>query len=124
MRIVNTISAPQPIGPYSQAIEYNGLLYISGQIALDAESGELVSNNIQVETEKVLNNLFSILKSEGLSQSNVIKCTIFIRNMDDFGLINEVYSRFFSSHFPVRETVEVARLPKNANIEISCIAAY
>jgi 2-iminobutanoate/2-iminopropanoate deaminase len=124
MRIVNTPDAPQPIGPYSQAIEHGGLLYVSGQIALDSSTGRIVNTNIEQETEKVLFNLFAILNAEGLTQENVIKCSIFIRNMADFGAINQVYAKYFSNHSPARETVEVARLPKDVNIEVSCIAAY
>lgn len=114
--------APAPIGPYSQAIRAGETLYVSGQIALDAQSGELIQGNIQAETHKVMENLQAILKEAGGDFAKVVKCSIFVKSMDDFQAINEVYGSYFSDLPPARETVEVSRLPKNVNVEISCIA--
>lgn len=121
-KIVNSINAPAPIGPYSQAVMHGNTLYISGQIAIDQAAGKLIQNDIQQETEQVMKNLSYILEEAGLSFANVIKCSIFIKSMDDFALINEIYGKYFTSNPPARETVEVSRLPKNVNVEISCIA--
>ncbi|GHA64190.1 RidA family protein [Pontibacter akesuensis] len=120
--IINSSSAPAPIGPYSQATLANGTLYVSGQIALDAESGNLVSGSIEDETHKVMQNLQAILAEAGMDFSNVLKCSIFVKDMNNFGRINETYGSYFSSNPPARETVEVSRLPKDVNVEISCIA--
>ena len=120
--IINSAKAPAPIGPYSQATLANGTLYVSGQIALDAESGNLVSDNIEAETHKVMQNLQAILGEAGMNFSNVLKCSIFVKDMNNFGRINETYGSYFSSNPPARETVEVSRLPKDVNVEISCIA--
>jgi 2-iminobutanoate/2-iminopropanoate deaminase len=120
--ITHTNDAPAPIGPYSQAVIHNDLVYISGQIAIDRASGNLINSDISAETEKVMKNLGYVLKAAVSSFSNVIKCTIFIKNMDDFSKINEAYGKSFYANPPARETVEVSRLPKNVNVEISCIA--
>ncbi|GAB3825516.1 RidA family protein [Pontibacter rugosus] len=120
--IINSSKAPAPIGPYSQATLANGTLYVSGQIALDAESGNLVNDNIEAETNKVMQNLKAILAEAGMDFSNVLKCSIFVKDMNNFGRINETYGSYFSSNPPARETVEVSRLPKDVNVEISCIA--
>jgi len=120
--IVNSENAPAPIGPYSQAIKAGNTLYVSGQIPLDASTGQLVTTSIQAETAKVMNNIEAILKEAGGSFSNVVKCSIFIKSMDDFAVINEEYGKWFSNNPPARETVEVSRLPKDVNVEISCIA--
>lgn len=120
--VIHTSKAPEPIGPYSQAIFKNGTLYVSGQIALNPNSGELVTGNISLETHQVMKNLHAILLAADLSFDQVVKCTIFIRNMDDFPLINEAYGMYFNELPPARETVEVSKLPKNVNVEISCIA--
>ena len=121
--IINTPKAPEPIGPYSQAVFVKGTLYVSGQIALNSSSGELVTGNISLETHQVMKNLQAVLDAADLTFDNVVKCTIFIRNMEDFPVINEAYGLYFSdSTPPARETVEVSRLPKNVNVEISCIA--
>ena len=121
--IINTSKAPEPIGPYSQAVYIKGTLYVSGQIALNASSGELVTGNISLETHQVMKNLQAVLDAADLSFDHVVKCTIFIRNMEDFPLINEAYGLYFNEAAPpARETVEVSRLPKNVNVEISCIA--
>ena len=121
-KIIYTEDAPKPIGPYSQAVQVNGTLYVSGQIALDPTSGELINENITEETHAVMKNLDAILRASGYSFSDVVKCSIFIRNMDEFGTINEAYGRYFKNDPPARETVEVSRLPKDVQVEISCIA--
>ena len=121
-KVINTSKAPEPIGPYNQAILSGNTLYISGQIALNAESGKLVLDSIELETKQVMENLKAILKAADMTFSNVVKSTIFISNMDDFLLINEVYNGYFSDDAPARETVQVAKLPKDVNVEISMIA--
>ncbi|WP_299818557.1 RidA family protein [uncultured Pontibacter sp.] len=120
--IINSTNAPAPIGPYSQATLANGILYVSGQIALDAESGNLVNDSIENETHKVMQNLQAILSEAGMDFSNVLKCTIFVKDLNNFGKINEIYGSYFTNNPPARETVEVSRLPKDVNVEISCIA--
>jgi 2-iminobutanoate/2-iminopropanoate deaminase len=122
-QIINSSGAPAPIGPYSQATLFNGMLLVSGQIALDAQTGALVNDSIENETEKVMENLAHILKEAGMGFDNVLKCSIFISDMNNFARINAVYGKYFPSNPPARETVEVSRLPKDVNIEISCIAA-
>ncbi|AEL24815.1 RidA family protein [Cyclobacterium marinum] len=120
--IINSPDAPAPIGPYSQAVKANGMLFVSGQIALDADSGELLNANITEETHAVMKNLDAILSASGLTFSNVVKCSIFVKNMADFSTINEAYGQYFKTNPPARETVEVSRLPKDVQVEISCIA--
>lgn len=120
--IVFSKNAPAPIGPYSQAVKVGNVLYVSGQIALDADTGDLINENITEETHAVMKNLDAILAAAQFSFNDVVKCTIFIRNMDDFTTINEAYGQYFKSSPPARETVEVSKLPKNVNVEISCIA--
>ncbi|MDB4347226.1 RidA family protein [Bacteroidia bacterium] len=122
-KTVITKNAPAPIGPYSQAVWSGNTLYLSGQIAINAESGELVIDSIQAETHQVMLNIKAVLGEAGMDLSNVIKTSIFLQNMDDFAAVNEVYGSYFTSNFPARETVEVARLPKNVNVEISVIAS-
>ena len=123
-KIIQTKDAPQPIGPYSQAVLINNMLYTSGQIALEPDSGKLILDTITLETEQVMKNLRAVLASANMTFEHVIKSTIYIINMDDFGTINEVYGTFFKeSSAPARETVQVAKLPKNVNIEISVIAS-
>ena len=122
--IISTEKAPAPIGPYSQAILTNGMLYTSGQIAINPENGELVLDNITTETRQVMMNLAAVLDAAGMGFNDVIKSTIFISNMDDFGDINAVYGDYFNNDSaPARETVQVAKLPKNVNVEISVIAS-
>jgi 2-iminobutanoate/2-iminopropanoate deaminase len=121
-KIVKTNQAPAPIGPYNQAVKANGFLFISGQIPADPKTGEILNGTIEEETELVMENLKAILTEAGLSFENVIKSSIFIKNMDDFAKINSVYGSYFTDNFPARETVEVARLPKDVNVEISVIA--
>lgn len=121
--IVYSKNAPEPIGPYSQGVKVGNVLYVSGQIALDADSGSLINENITEETHAVMKNLDAVLAAANFSFLDVVKCTIFIRDMDDFTTINEAYGQYFKISPPARETVEVSRLPKNVNVEISCIAA-
>ena len=119
-----TEHAPAPVGPYSQAVAHNGVLYCSGQIAIDPRTGELRTEDIQAETQLVLDNLDAVLTRAGTSKRNVIKCTVFVSDIGQFDLINEVYQAYFGTHHaPARELVQVAKLPKNVNIEISAIAA-
>ncbi|MDB4533382.1 RidA family protein [Vicingaceae bacterium] len=121
-KIINTKNAPAPIGPYNQAVMVGGMLYTSGQIAINPETNELEMENIQSETKLVMDNIGAILTEAGMDFSNIIKCSIFISDMNNFGQINEVYGSYFTSDFPARETVEVACLPKSVNVEISAIA--
>ncbi|UKM64149.1 RidA family protein [Flavobacteriaceae bacterium GSB9] len=122
-KVIATKNAPAPIGPYNQAILSGNTLYISGQIALNPETGNLILNTIKEETYQVMQNLKAILESAGMTFENVVKSSIFISNMDDFGEINEVYGSYFDeATAPARETVQVAKLPKYVNVEISMIA--
>jgi 2-iminobutanoate/2-iminopropanoate deaminase len=121
-KILEVKKAPQPIGPYSQAVEVNGMLFISGQIAIDPETGELIMDSIEVETTQVLKNLQAILLKYEMSFSNVVKSSIFLNTMDHFDKVNEVYATCFKADYPARETVAVSTLPKNVNVEISMIA--
>jgi 2-iminobutanoate/2-iminopropanoate deaminase len=120
--IINSKNAPAPIGPYSQAVKSNGTLYVSGQIAIDPSSGNMVLEDIVKETHQVMKNLKAILQEGGMDFSNVVKCSIFVKDLNNFITINKVYGEYFSSEPPARETVEVSRLPKDVNVEISCIA--
>ncbi|MCM4156779.1 RidA family protein [Gramella sp. AN32] len=122
-KIIKTNNAPAPIGPYNQAIFAGNTLYVSGQIAIDPKSGDLKIDDLEEETTLVLENLKAILTEAGLTLDQVVKTSIFISDMNNFGKINEVYGRYFSSeNAPARETVEVANLPKFVNVEISAIA--
>ncbi|MDD3775832.1 MAG: RidA family protein [Sulfurovaceae bacterium] len=121
MNIISTPNAPQAIGPYSQAIENNGIIYTSGQIGL-MSNGEMAGNGIISQTNQVLKNLKAVLEAGGSSMNNVIKTTIFLADMDDFVTVNEIYAEHFGSHKPARSTVAVKSLPKNALVEIECIA--
>ncbi|MCC6383886.1 MAG: RidA family protein [Bacteroidia bacterium] len=120
--VINTKHAPEPIGPYSQAIKMKNVLFVSGQIAINAETGQLINTNIGDETHQVMKNISAILKEAGLDIKNIVKTTIFLKNMNDFGIVNEVYGSYFETNFPARETIEVSRLPKDVNVEISVIA--
>lgn len=122
--IINSSKAPAPIGPYSQAVKSGNTLYVSGQIPLNEETGELVEGTIEEETDQVMKNLSYILEEAGLSFKNVLKCSIFVSSMGDFAKINSVYGRYFPENPPARETVEVSGLPKGVNVEISCIAYF
>jgi 2-iminobutanoate/2-iminopropanoate deaminase len=114
--------APSPIGPYSQAVEKNGTLFISGQIPLDPFSGALVSGSIEKETHQVMKNLQSLLSAASYSWTDVMKCSIFLKDLNDFEAVNKVYASYFDDNFPARECVEVSKLPKDVNVEISLIA--
>tara|TARA_B100000287_G_C20187229_1_gene604633 strand:- start:69 stop:446 length:378 start_codon:yes stop_codon:yes gene_type:complete len=121
-KIINTINAPSAVGHYSQAILVDNTLYCSGQIAINPEDGKLVLEDIETETDQVIKNCLAVLKAANMDFKNVVKCTIFIKNMQDYNKINNIYGTHFTSNFPAREVVEVAALPKNVNIEISIIA--
>jgi len=121
-KIINTTNAPAPIGPYSQAVLVDNTLYVSGQIPLNPKTNELVMTDIKAETKMVMENLKAVLLAADMDFTHVIKCSIFISNMNDFAQINAVYGSYFKSDFPARETVQVACLPKNVNVEISAIA--
>lgn len=121
--IIYTPKAPAPIGPYSQAVLFNDTLYVSGQIAINPETSDLVLTDIVSETHQVMGNLKAILTEAGFELSQVVKTCIFVKDLNNFSKINEVYGAYFTSHAPARETVEVSRLPKDVNVEISCIAA-
>lgn len=125
MEVINTPEAPAAIGPYSQAIECrsSSFLFLSGQIPLDPKSGGLVGPDIKEQTRQVLKNLDAILLAAGLARWNVVKTTIYLVNLQDFGTVNEIYSEYFGEHKPARSTVQVAALPKGALIEIEAIAA-
>jgi len=119
---INTPNAPAPIGPYSQGILSENTLYMSGQIALSPETGELVNTSIEEETNQVMHNIQAVLIQTGMTMDNIVKCSIFISDMDNFSEINKVYGSYFTGIAPARETVEVSRLPKDVNVEISVIA--
>jgi 2-iminobutanoate/2-iminopropanoate deaminase len=121
-RIINTKEAPTPIGPYNQAIMVGNTLYVSGQIPIDPTTGSLVTVNIIRETQQVMNNILAILKEAGMDFSNVVKTSIFLSDMNNFANVNEVYGEYFKDNYPARETVQVGRLPKDVNVEISVIA--
>ena len=120
--VVYSADAPEPIGPYSQAIQAGNMLFISGQIAIQKSSGNILNSDIQVETKQVMENISHILKAAGMNFSNVVKSSIFLKDMNNFPKVNEIYGQYFQQQPPARETVEVSRLPKDVNVEISCIA--
>jgi 2-iminobutanoate/2-iminopropanoate deaminase len=121
-KVIQTVKAPKAIGPYSQAIQAGNLLFLSGQIPLDPASGELVKGDIREQTRRVLENLKGVLESQHLGMEDVVKVTIFLKDMGNFSQVNEVYGTYFPSSPPARSTVEVARLPRDAGIEIEAIA--
>jgi len=123
-KIISTLNAPEAIGPYSQAVLQNNTLYCSGQIALNPRNNELIIDNIVDETHQVMKNIHEILKEANMDFNNIVKCTIFLKNMNDYIKVNEVYSTYFTSQPPAREAVQVSVLPKNVNIEISAIACF
>jgi 2-iminobutanoate/2-iminopropanoate deaminase len=121
-KVIYSAQAPEPIGPYSQAVKAGNLLFVSGQIAIQRATGNLVTSNIADETSQVMENLAEILKAAGTDFVNVVKSTIFLKDMNNFPKVNEIYGQYFSTEPPARETVEVSRLPKDVNVEISCVA--
>ncbi|HEY4815989.1 MAG TPA: RidA family protein [Candidatus Acidoferrum sp.] len=121
--VVITDRGPKPIGPYSQAIKANGFIYLSGQVALDPQSGEMVGSDIRQQTERVFENIKGILEAAGANLHHVVKATVFLKDMNDFPAMNEVYARYFTTAAPARSTVQVSRLPKDALVEIEVIAA-
>jgi len=122
MKTIVTKDSPAPIGPYSQATVSGNFVFVSGQVGKNAVSGAMIQDTIKNETREVMNNVKAVLEAAGSNLSKVVKTTIFLTNMDDFGQVNEVYGSFFTANFPARETVQVTRLPLNANVEISVIA--
>ena len=120
-KIIATDNAPQAIGPYSQAVHYGDFLFVSGQIAIDPGIGDIIEGDIEAQTEQVLKNVSAIIAEAGMSIQNTVKCTCFLKDMNDFVKFNSVYESFFSENPPARETVEVARLPKDALVEVSAI---
>ena len=120
--IVTSTQAPAPIGPYSQAVKAGNTLYMSGQNPFDQLTGEMINENITEETHQVMKNIEAVLSEAGMTFDQVVKCSIFIKDMNQFATINEAYGMYFKENPPARETVEVARLPKDVNVEISCIA--
>ena len=123
IQLVHAENAPKAIGPYSQAVSSNGFLFCSGQIPLDASSGQIVGETAGEQTVKVLANLLEVLKASGCDFSNVVKTTIFLKDMNDFASVNDAYAAAMGDHRPARATVEVSRLPKDVRVEIDCIAA-
>ncbi len=122
MQRIETDKAPKAIGPYSQAIKYESFVFISGQIAIDPKTQEMVKGGIEEQTKQVMENIGAILKEAGLSFDNVIKTTIYLKNLSDFEIVNKIYGEYFKEHKPARATVEVSNLPKGALIEIEVIA--
>ena len=123
MEQISTKNAPQAIGPYSQAIKVNGMLFCSGQIPLNPETGKLVDGDISAQAKQVMSNLQAVLKEAGGDLSNIVKTTILLKDLEDFKVVNEIYGSYFKEPFPARATFEVARLPMDSNIEIEAIAA-
>jgi 2-iminobutanoate/2-iminopropanoate deaminase len=120
--IINTNNAPAPIGPYNQAVVTGNIIFVSGQIPMDAATGEIISSDIKAETKKVMENIEAILTEAGSDFDQIIKTSIFLTNMQSFAQVNEVYGSYFTANFPARETVQVSALPKGVNVEISVIA--
>jgi 2-iminobutanoate/2-iminopropanoate deaminase len=120
-KTIATPDAPQAIGPYSQAIQYGDLLFVSGQVAIDPATGDIVEGEIEAQTNRVLKNITAIIEAAGMSLQNVVKCTCFLKDMNDFATFNAVYENYFGDILPARETVEVARLPKDVQVEVSAI---
>ena len=122
-KVINTTQAPAPIGPYSQAVTAGNLLFVSGQIPLHPVTGALITESIEAETKQVMENIKAILTEAGIDFSAIIKSSIFLTDMGAFNQVNEVYGSYFTANFPARETIQVAALPKNVNVEISVIAS-
>lgn len=123
-KVIQIPGAPAPIGPYSQAILKNDTLYVSGQIPLNPATGELMVQNIEEATHQVLKNIGALLAEAGMEYGHVVKCSIFVKDLNDFAAVNAVYAQYFESNPPARETVEVSRLPLDVPVEISCIAIH
>ncbi|MCR9174006.1 MAG: RidA family protein [bacterium] len=121
-KVLQIPGAPAPIGPYSQAILKNDTLYVSGQIPIDPVSGTIVNDDVAAATMQVMHNIQALLSEAEMTFENVVKCSIFLKDLNDFDAVNAIYAEFFSSEPPARETVQVARLPKDVSVEISCIA--
>ncbi len=121
-KIISSDKAPQAIGPYSQAVRMNGFVFVSGQIPFDRQTGELVGGSIQAQTARVLENVKAVLEAAGMSLDDVVKTTVFLKNIGDFAQMNEAYGKYFGSNPPARSTVEVARLPRDVQVEIDAIA--
>jgi 2-iminobutanoate/2-iminopropanoate deaminase len=122
--VIATDNAPKAIGPYSQAIRAGDLLFLSGQIALDPATGQMVEGDVAAQTRRVMENLSAVLKSAGLSFANVVRTTIYLADLSDFAKVNDAYGAFLQEPFPARATVQVARLPRDARVEIDAVAAY
>jgi 2-iminobutanoate/2-iminopropanoate deaminase len=121
-KIINTSNAPAPIGPYSQAVAAGNFIFVSGQIPVDSATGEVVSESVTAETKLVMENIKAVLSAAGVGFEHIVKTTIFLTDMQTFAQVNQVYGSYFTDQFPARETVQVAALPKNVNVEISVIA--
>lgn len=119
---VKTPLAPAAIGPYSQGVLVNGTLYVSGQIAIDPDTGSMITGSVEEETERVLDNLGAVLQAASMDYENVVRCEVFLTDVNDYAQVNEVYTRYFNETPPARQAVQVAALPRNARVEISCIA--
>ena len=122
--VILTDRGPKPIGPYSQAIRANGFLYVSGQVALDPKTGEMKGTDVREQTERVFENVKGILEAAGSNLHHIVKTTVFLKDMNDFPAMNEVYAKYFTSDYPARSTVQVAALPKGALVEIEAVAQY
>lgn len=121
-KVLQIPGAPSPIGPYSQAILKNDTLYVSGQIPIDPVTGNLVDSSVAASTKQVMENISTLLKEANMTTDNIVKCSIFLKDMDSFNTVNEIYGEYFRSNPPARETVQVAKLPLDVEVEISCIA--
>jgi 2-iminobutanoate/2-iminopropanoate deaminase len=121
-KIINTPNAPAPIGPYSQAVQSGNMLFVSGQVAINPATGDLVMDSLEAETTQVMNNLQAVLTEAGFGFDNIVMTTIFLADMGDFATVNSIYGKYFTADFPARATVAVKTLPKNVNVEISVIA--
>jgi 2-iminobutanoate/2-iminopropanoate deaminase len=121
-KVINTHNAPAPIGPYSQAIQAGDFVFVSGQVAINPATGNLVLDDIETETKQVMNNIKAILTEAGIGFGNIVKTSIFLTDMQNFAQVNEVYGTYFNDQFPARETIQVSALPKNVNVEISVTA--
>jgi 2-iminobutanoate/2-iminopropanoate deaminase len=124
MKILETASAPKPIGPYSQAVRAGDLLFISGQIPAIPATGEIARDDIEVQTKQVMENIGAILKAAGLDFRNIVKTTVFMKDLKEFGKFNEIYGTYYKGDFPARATVEVSNLPKGVRIEIEAVASF